>query len=292
MEIKVSYEIAASAADIWSVIGERFDDMSWSDDVIESHLEGELGVGGVRVCRFPPNMFARNGESKERLIAFDRKTMTFAYEAMGMSGVMKEATNRWKVVPLGPERCRVDMRATVELGRVATVLAHAMRPLLHNMGRRTLRELERRVVGAPALVRSPWWFWSIAATGLLIYLAGVGLYLVETGLALSNPSALVDMFGETNAALVLTRPSWVVIAYAVGLFGGAAGCGLLLLRRRAAVWPLEGSLIAVLVLQFYWWSVIDVRDWIWPVGIATASAALMALAMRRARPHHRLTPNP
>ncbi|MEM6996082.1 MAG: SRPBCC family protein, partial [Myxococcota bacterium] len=110
--MELGREIEASAERVWHVVGERFGDMSWSSGITRSNLEGELGAGAVRVCQFPPNMFSKDGQVRERLLSFDRDTMRLSYEA-GPTGPMKRATNRWSVVALGRQRCRVDMRATV-----------------------------------------------------------------------------------------------------------------------------------------------------------------------------------
>lgn len=138
-------EIGASAEAVWRVVGERFGDLTWSDGIDDSHLEGELGVGGVRVCRFPPNAFSREGLVRERLTEFDREARVLAYVAENVPGVMRTASNRWTVVPLGPERCRVEMRATIELRGIFGLFAPLLAFGLRRMGDRTLRELEGHV---------------------------------------------------------------------------------------------------------------------------------------------------
>lgn len=147
MEMKLERELPASAEEVWTVVGERFGDLSWTSGVTESYLDGggEPCAGSERVCQFPPNMFARAGEIRERLLSFDRAGKTFSYQTTEPTGVMQRATNRWTVTPLGEARCRVAMHATVELRGLARLLAPLMRPMLRRMGVQTLRELEDHV---------------------------------------------------------------------------------------------------------------------------------------------------
>ena len=142
----LDHEIEASAEDVWRVVGERFGDLTWSEGIDDSHLEGELGVGGVRVCRFQPNAFSREGLVRERLTEFDRDGRVLAYVAENIPGVMRSASNRWTIVPLGPERCRVEMRANIELRGIFGLLAPLLAVGLRRMGARTLRELEAHIV--------------------------------------------------------------------------------------------------------------------------------------------------
>lgn len=146
MDFKLSYEMKASADDVWWVVGERFDDLRWSSGITESSLEGELGVGAIRVCHFPPNQFSKTGMVKERLLSFDRKAKTLSYEVTESNGVMKSACNHWTIVPLGPKRCRVDMHAQVELQGIARWFSFFMGFMLKRMGTQTARELEAHVL--------------------------------------------------------------------------------------------------------------------------------------------------
>ena len=146
MKVHLDRELAASAEDVWRVVGERFGDLTWSEGIDASHLEGELGVGGVRICRFEPNAFSREGVVRERLTEFDREARVLAYVAENMPGVMRCASNRWSVVSLGPDRCRVEMRAAVELRGIARLFAPLLGLGLRRMGSRTLQELEAYVV--------------------------------------------------------------------------------------------------------------------------------------------------
>lgn len=134
-------EIDASADEVWQVLGERFGELSWSSGITGSSLEGELGVGAVRVCEFPPNMFARDGTVKEKLLTFDREAMKFSYQPTTPLGPMKDAINRWTITPLGPRRCKVSSHATVQLRAWAWLFAPFMGPMLRKLGEEFLDDL-------------------------------------------------------------------------------------------------------------------------------------------------------
>ncbi len=145
MEMEIQREFAVAAAQVWNVVGEQFGDLSWSTGITRSSLHGELGVGAVRHCEFPPNMFSRDGVVRERLLSFDRDAMSLSYEA-GPTGPIKRAVNRWTVVAMGPRACRIDMRATIELRGVMRLFSGLMRPMLRGMGTQTLDELGAEVL--------------------------------------------------------------------------------------------------------------------------------------------------
>ena len=88
-----------------------------------------------------------------------------------------------------------------------------------------------------------------------------------------------------QAALYTALPSWMAIAFGVGVLAGTTGCILMLLRRRAAVPVLTASLVAYVVLF-----VGDITQGVFAafgvgqvvvLGLVVAvAAALLALARR------------
>ncbi|MCH9688102.1 MAG: SRPBCC family protein [Deltaproteobacteria bacterium] len=145
MEFHTEREIDASAAEVWCVLGEGFGDVSWSTGIDSSSLEGELGVGCLRTCNFPPSRLSKSGSVRETLVQFDREAMTLAYEVQPTPGVMKSAINRWSITPLGAERCRVRSHATLEFRGLAVVFGPLMRPMIRRMGARFVDDLAERV---------------------------------------------------------------------------------------------------------------------------------------------------
>lgn len=145
MDVHISRELSVSAEEVWQVVGERFDDLTWAPLVTASAMEGVLGVGAVRVCRFPPIPFATTGRICERLLEFNRESRTLTYQAVDAPGIMNRAVNRWTVTPISAGRCRVDLHATIELRGVARVFTPIVRMFIRRMSARTFDRLADHV---------------------------------------------------------------------------------------------------------------------------------------------------
>ena len=81
-------------------------------------------------------------------------------------------------------------------------------------------------------VKVPVWFWISAVLGLLWNAFGVYQYLGTTG-ATAESLAAMGMTPE-QIALQTSLPAWMIGAFAIAVFGGLAGCILLLLRKAWA----------------------------------------------------------
>ena len=84
------------------------------------------------------------------------------------------------------------------------------------------------------------WFMPAAIASLLFMGMGCIMYLTHV---LADP----DSLPLDQRAAYLAEPAWVTAAYAVAVWVGLAGTGLLVLRRKAAEWLLLIALVAVLV---------------------------------------------
>ncbi len=58
---------------------------------------------------------------------------------------------------------------------------------------------------------------------------------------------MVASYRETEQAIILGRPAWATIAFAVAVFGGALGCVLLMLKKNVAFYLFSFSLLGVVV---------------------------------------------
>ena len=96
-------------------------------------------------------------------------------------------------------------------------------------------------------------FWIIASAGVVWNLMGCLNYIVQT-----NPKS-VSLMPEVYQMIITGRPAWATAAFAIGVFGGAVGCLLLLLRKRVAEFVLGLSLIGVLVTSVFTVRVIGVE---------------------------------
>ncbi len=86
----------------------------------------------------------------------------------------------------------------------------------------------------------------VAVLGLAWNVFGIVRFLATVG---ATPEGLIrDGMTATQAAFYVTLPGWLHAVFAIGVFGGALGCALLLLRIRWCVPVLALSLIAYLAL--------------------------------------------
>jgi hypothetical protein len=90
---------------------------------------------------------------------------------------------------------------------------------------------------------TPRWFRPIAIVALIWNLLGCAAYLADVTLTPEDIAKLPPAQQELYAA----RPSWAVAATATAVWGGAAGCLGLILRKRWSYPLLAVSLAAVIV---------------------------------------------
>ena len=95
-------------------------------------------------------------------------------------------------------------------------------------------------------VRSVHWsFWLISVLALLWNVGGAINYLMQT-----NPE-FVAALPETHRAIIEGRPAWATGGFAIGVFGGALGCFLLVFRKSASLYVFIASLIGVIVTMIH-----------------------------------------
>lgn len=93
--------------------------------------------------------------------------------------------------------------------------------------------------------KPPLWFWLACVLMLAWNLMGVKAYVDQVTIT----SAQLQALSAAERTQLLAMPGWAVAAFAAAVFGGAAGCLLLLLRSRLATPMLVLSLLGV-VVQF------------------------------------------
>ena len=94
--------------------------------------------------------------------------------------------------------------------------------------------------------KPPKWFWAIAIVALLWNLLGCLAFFSDLQL---SPQDLAKL-SPGQQTLYNARAAWAVAATALAVFGGAAGCVGLLLRKRWAFLLFALSLAGVLVQDF------------------------------------------
>ncbi len=93
----------------------------------------------------------------------------------------------------------------------------------------------------------PVWFWIVAGLALIWNLMGVTAYIQQMTISDEAVAALP----AAEQALYTNYPAWAAGAFAIAVFGGAAGCVLLLLRKKLAMPVLGVSLAGIAVQMFH-----------------------------------------
>ncbi|WP_455208374.1 hypothetical protein [Kaarinaea lacus] len=106
-----------------------------------------------------------------------------------------------------------------------------------------------------------WSFWLISVVALLWNVGGAVNYLMQTNLE------FVATLPETHRAIIDGRPAWATGGFAIGVFGGALGCLLLLFRKSAAFYVFIASLLGVIVTMLHTINVASTKIGFSPVEI-------------------------
>jgi len=90
-----------------------------------------------------------------------------------------------------------------------------------------------------------WGFWAISAVTLIWNVLGGMNFLMQMN------AEVVASMPETHRAIIESRPAWATGGFAIGVFGGALGCLLLLLRKSAAYYVFIVSLVGMIVTMIH-----------------------------------------
>lgn len=90
-------------------------------------------------------------------------------------------------------------------------------------------------------------FWVVSAVALVWNAMGAFAYLAQR---MMTPETL-QALPENERALYTSIPVWVTSAFAIAVWGGVAGCLLLLLRKKLATAVLMISFAGIVVQMIY-----------------------------------------
>ena len=112
-----------------------------------------------------------------------------------------------------------------------------------------------------------WSFWLVCILGLLWNLGGSANYLMQMNLD------FVAGMPETHRAIIEGRPAWATGGFAIGVFGGALGCILLMFRSSTAIYLFLISLLGIVLTMVH-----TVNVAMSPVEFSIGELAIMVVA--------------
>ena len=90
-----------------------------------------------------------------------------------------------------------------------------------------------------------WSFWIICIVMFVWNLLGAINFVIQM-----NPE-MYESYRETERLIIVGRPMWATLGFAIAVFGGVFGCILLLLKKSIAFYLLVASLLGVLVTMVH-----------------------------------------
>ena len=90
-----------------------------------------------------------------------------------------------------------------------------------------------------------WSFWIICVLALIWNGLGSINFVVQM-----NPE-MIEGYREVERAIIEGRPIWATTGFALSVFGGTLGCGLLLLKKKIAFYAFALSMAGTLVTMVH-----------------------------------------
>lgn len=100
-----------------------------------------------------------------------------------------------------------------------------------------------------SIVKKHWSFWVVCIAGLAWNVGGAANYLMQTNME------FVNSMPATHQAIIIGRPAWATSGFAVGVFGGALGCILLMFVQRTSLYVFLISLVGIVATMLHTMSV-------------------------------------
>ncbi len=90
-----------------------------------------------------------------------------------------------------------------------------------------------------------WSFWLVCILALLWNVGGAINYIMQTNLE------FVSELPETHRSIIEGRPIWATGGFAIGVFGGAIGCLLLIFKKSSAFYIFIFSLLGIVITMLH-----------------------------------------
>lgn len=93
----------------------------------------------------------------------------------------------------------------------------------------------------------PWHLWTVGILGLLWNLGGA----IDFVMTQSKNAAYLEQFTPEQLEFFLGFPVWLVVLWAIAVWGGVFGCILLLLQLSISRWVFMAALDAFIIVAVY-----------------------------------------
>ncbi len=107
------------------------------------------------------------------------------------------------------------------------------------------------------------WFWVIGIVCLIWNLMGVMAFVMQITMTPETLAALP----EAERTMYEATPAWLLVAFAVAVFGGTLGGIFLLMKKILAIIIFKISLVGILIQMYYNFFVIKAIDIYGPGGM-------------------------
>lgn len=125
-------------------------------------------------------------------------------------------------------------------------------------------------------MKTPWHLWLVGVIAVLFNAIGVFDFVMS----MAQGSSYLESAGMTPAQIAHYQgmPAWMIVVWAVGVWGAMLGSVLILLRRKLAATVFAVSLAAFLISLIYTYVLTDGGD-VMGRGMAITSAVITALLL-------------
>lgn len=143
MKFETKGIINAPASSVWAIFGERFGNVAdWSESIVKSSVDGEIGVGAVRTCELK-QLGPVGGFIVERLTKFDHLGRHLAFDVIeGRPGMIKYFNSDWRFEDAGRNQTRAISTITLKMAWWALPMAPMIKGQFRKILKGFMKEME------------------------------------------------------------------------------------------------------------------------------------------------------
>jgi hypothetical protein len=131
----------------------------------------------------------------------------------------------------------------------------------------------KEIMNDSALKKAHWTFWLITNFYMAWNVLGVLNFINQFNLD------AVASFPESHQAIIIDRPVWATLGFAIAVFAGSMACLLLLLRKKSALQLFYTSLSGVILTMIHTFRALEASGGFNPVDTLTLLTMPLLLAV-------------